>query len=104
MFKALACTGLVGYTHAQTTAVVTNYSTATPSIKDSSANSIATTSVAMEISEVIDGANSVTAVEFNMNFTLGTGAWTGAIDEQLQLMVCAPVTVTDEEGAEAINY
>ena len=78
MLKALTCAGLVGYSDAQTTAVVTNYSAATPSIVDPERNSIATTSVAMEISEVIDGANSVTAVDFNMNFTLGTDAWTGS--------------------------
>jgi len=89
MLKALAIASLVGYAHSQSVSV-SDYSVATPILMDSAGSTLATTSLAMTISEIIDGAESSTLVSQSMTFKLGADTWAGDRTERLQLLVCAP--------------
>ena len=66
---------------------------------DSNKASIATTSVFMELSEVIFGDSSSSILEQTMTFKLGADAWGGSATESVQMIVCFPVTWTDDSGA-----
>ena len=72
--NALAIASLISYTHAQS-ASVTDYAAATPSLTTSDKLRIATTSVTLEVSEIIFEDKSTTLINQTMTFKLGADAW-----------------------------
>ena len=65
--NALAIAGLVGYAHAQTV-TTTDYFATTPSLTSTSDESIATTSVAISVSEINFEGTWSTVIEQSMTF------------------------------------
>lgn len=99
MFKSFAAIALAGYTQAQT-ASNTSWTANTIAIQNDATTpvDVVNTKVAMQLSELANGANSYSVVNQQFTYTLTADAWpvfeTPNTDAIAEIMECSPYTKT----------
>ena len=93
MYKNFAAIAFAGCVQAQT-AMNTNYTAATVTVVDSAKATLATTSATFQLSELINGSDSYSVVNYSLTMN-SASTWSTDTGSLTELMACTPYTYMD---------